>query len=180
MIKQLLASSVQLLGKCKDAFCIRAESCKLKAASSERGFTILLAALVASLVLTLGISVFSIAQKQVVLSSLGRSSQFAFYTADTAAECALYWDIRHDMFSTTPPSVTPSCDGAPLALVGEPGAYPYTISFEYEPNGYCAQVSVTKDSVDPRTVIHADGFSTNCADISVSGRSLQRSVELIL
>lgn len=144
----------------------------------QRGFTILLAALVASLVLTLGISVFSIAQKQVVLSSLGRSSQFAFYTADTAAECALYWDIRHDLFSTTSPSVTPACNGTPLALVGEPGALPYTISFEFEPNGYCAQVSVTKSAVDPRTVIHADGFSTSCADISISGRSLQRSVEL--
>ncbi len=148
-------------------------------ADPEAGFTILLAALVASLVLTLGISIFSIAQKQVILSSLGRSSQFAFYAADTAAECALYWDVRFDYFgSTTPVGVTPACDGKPLVITGAPGTYPYTMSFEFEPNGYCARVAVIKDSQNPRTIIHGDGFSTACADVAVSGRALQRSVEL--
>ena len=148
-------------------------------AYNKKGFTILLAALVASLVLTLGISVFSIAQKQVVLSSLGQSSQYAFYAADTAAECALYWEVRYDYFSSSSPTgITPACSGAPLVIAGAPGALPYTMSFEFEPNGYCAQVTVTKSAVDPRTTIHADGFSTTCADIAVSGRALQRSVEL--
>lgn len=146
----------------------------------DKGFTILLAALVASLVLTLGISIFSVAQKQVVLSSLGRSSQYAFYAADTGAECALYWDVRFSYFSsTTPTGNPPSCDGpTPLVITGTPGPLPYTMSFEFEPNGYCSQVSVIKSATDPKTVIHADGFSTPCADIEVSGRSLQRSVEL--
>jgi hypothetical protein len=146
---------------------------------NEKGFTILLAALVTSLVLTLGISIFSVAQKQVILSSLGRSSQYAFYAADTGAECALYWDVRFDYFSSTSPSgITPACDGAALVLTGAPGALPYTMGFEFEPNGYCSQVSVTKSATDPKTIIHADGFSTPCAEISLSGRSLQRSVEL--
>lgn len=154
-----------------------------KSNSKERGFTILFAALVASLVLTLGISVFSVAQKQVILSSLGRSSQYAFYAADTSAECALYWDVRYDYFGSTTPGVTPACGGAadsgqPLVIQGTPGSLPYTMSFEFQPNGYCAQVSVTKSAIDPRTVIHADGFSTACSDISISGRALQRSVEL--
>ena len=131
---------------------------------NEKGFTILLAALVTSLVLTLGISIFSVAQKQVILSSLGRSSQYAFYAADTGAECALYWDVRFDYFSSTSPSgVTPACDGAPLVLTGAPGDLPYTIGFEFEPNGYCSQVSITKSATDPKTVIHADGFSTPCS-----------------
>jgi hypothetical protein len=145
---------------------------------NEKGFTILLAALVTSLVLTLGIAIFSVAQKQVVLSSLGRSSQYAFYAADTGAECALYWDVRYDYFSTTTPTVTPACDGTPLTFSGSAGALPYTISYQFQPNGYCAQVTVTKSAADPKTIIHADGFSTACADISLSGRTLQRSVEL--
>lgn len=145
---------------------------------TQKGFTILLAALVASLVLTLGIAIFSVAQKQVVLSSLGRSSQYAFYAADTGAECALYWDVRFDYFSTTTPTMTPACDGKPLVFEGSTGALPYTISFQFEPNGYCSDVSVTKSATDPKTVIHANGFSTACADISLSGRTLQRSVEL--
>lgn len=61
---------------------------------SQKGFTLLLAALVSAIVLSLGASIFTIARKQVTLSSLGRDSQFAFYAADTIAECALYYDIR--------------------------------------------------------------------------------------
>src|SRR3990167_4752401 len=66
--------------------------------NGERGFTLLLAALVASIVLALGASIFGVAQKELTLSSIGRDSQFAFYAADTGAECALYWDFRHQAF----------------------------------------------------------------------------------
>ncbi len=148
---------------------------------SNRGFTILLAALVASLVLALGISVFSIAQKQIILSSLGRSSQYAFYVADSAAECALYWDMRFGYFSSTSPGGTPTCDGDALSITPAtppPGQPVYTMSFEYEPNGLCARVAVEKDTINGSTVIEADGFSTACSEIDVSNRALQRSVEL--
>lgn len=150
-------------------------------AGEDRGFTILLAALVATLVLALGISVFSIAQKQVILSSLGRSSQYAFYAADTAAECALYWDVRFGYFSTTSPSGTPACDGTSLSITPAtppPGQPVYTMTFEYEPNRLCARVAVEKDTINGTTVIEADGFSTECSEIDVSTRALQRSVEL--
>jgi hypothetical protein len=151
-----------------------------KKSLGQAGFTILLAALVTSLVITLGISIFSIAQKQVILSSLGRNSQYAFYTADTAAECALYWDVRHDFASTTGPISPISCGGDADVTVSHSALniYPIAFDFEFEPNGYCARVSVTKNNVHPRTVIHADGFSTICDDIEVSGRALQRSVEI--
>jgi Tfp pilus assembly protein PilX len=69
----------------------------------ERGFTLMLAALVSSIVLALGTSIYEIAQKEVQLSALGRDSQFAFYAADTAAECALYWDFRYSYFATSSP-----------------------------------------------------------------------------
>lgn len=147
---------------------------------SQRGFTILLAALIASLVLALGISIFSIAQKQLILSSIGRNSQYAFYAADTAAECALYWDSRHLAFDPTAPVTPISCDTATTITVSHTDlvAYPVTYTFDFEPNAYCAQVTVIKNTVHPRTVIHADGFSVPCADVEVNARVLQRSVEL--
>jgi len=148
---------------------------------TNRGFTILLAALVSSIVLALGISVFELAQKSIFLSGMGRDSQYAFYTADTAAECALYWDIRYNYFGTTPPpevvSPEPQCDGQSLTVSGRQAAPPYTMSFQFQPGGYCAQVTVTKNALTPKTVIHADGFSVSCANLG-SSRSLQRSVEL--
>ena len=57
---------------------------------NQKGFTLLLAALVASITLSLGAAIYSITLKQITLSSIGRDSQFAFYAADTLSECALY------------------------------------------------------------------------------------------
>ena len=151
------------------------------AAQPQRGFTILLAALIASLVLALGISVFSIAQKQLILSSTGRNSQLAFYAADTGAECALFWDMRNMAFDPgAETQLTPiGCDGDLGINVAKAGsAYPYSYTFDFDPNGYCVQVTVEKNTVHPRTRIHADGFSVPCADIDTSSRALQRSVEL--
>ncbi len=147
----------------------------------ERGFTLLLAALVGSLVLSLGLSIVAIARKSITLSSIGRDSQFAFYAADTGAECALYWDIRHGKFASSTPVGDIRCDGEVLALVlpgSAPFVEPYSISFEYEPNGYCTEVTVTKSADHPRTIIHSDGYSVTCDNVQQSARSLQRSVEL--
>lgn len=143
------------------------------------GFTLLLAALVASLALTLGLAIVSIARKSVTLSSIGRDSQFAFYAADTAAECALYWDVRFSRFPTTTPysAATVTCDAQTESL-SITGTGPIVSTFEYEPNGHCARVTVTKNSSHPHTVIRGDGFSTSCDTLSTNPRALQRSVEL--
>lgn len=153
--------------------------------SSRRsaGFTLLLAALIASIVLALGTSIYTIAVKQVQLSSLGRDSQFAFYTADTGAECALYWDVRFDAFATTTTGVSPSCDGKPVTITTSGTSLPYTSTFSVDlftdqSTGYCAEVTVTKSDSNPHTVIHADGYSVTCAARTASVRALQRSVEL--
>jgi len=56
-----------------------------------------------------------------------------------------------------------------------------TLTFQYESNGYCVNVSVNK-SLAPSgailTIVHADGFSRECGSIATAGRVLQRSVEL--
>lgn len=145
----------------------------------NRGFTLLLSVLIAAIVLALATSIFQIARKEITLSALGRDSQFAFYAADTGAECALYWDIRYGYFATSTSSITPECDtDQTLNATGHSSVYPYTVSFEFEPNGICARVYVTKSVTAPHTVIHADGFSTSCATIGTNPRALQRSVEL--
>ena len=170
----------------------------------QAGFTLLLAALVSSIVLALGAAIFAIAQKELILSSVGRNSQFAFYAADSAAECALYHDVRFSFFATsTPPDdPTPKCDGQTLKGIdgsdlnlqrpapSNPNPYPYTMSFQYQISStdlagtlryYCAQVSVTKSKMPSGSIsstVRADGFSTPCATITSDSQSLQRSVEL--
>ncbi len=153
----------------------------IKKNAHERGFTVLFAALVASLVLTLGISVFTIAQKQLILSSIGRNSQYAFYAADTGAECALYWDIRHGAFTTG--SILPdiACDVHPDIVITPIDFGGGRVDYEaaqFDSNGYCVEITVTKQLVHPRTRIHSNGYSVPCSDIETSSRVLQRSVEL--
>jgi len=158
---------------------------------NSRGFTLLLAALIASIVLALGSSIFLIAQKQVLLSSLSRDSQFAFYAADTGAECALYWDLRFNAFSTTTIATETMCDSQLFSAPAPDDLPPYTVEFQInlfvdgdgvagtpDDSGYCTDVTVEKRTSNPYTVIHADGYSTSCEATSTSARALQRSVEL--
>lgn len=151
---------------------------KINFNTSNRGFTLLLAALISSIVVALGVSIFRLAQKEIILSSIGRDSQFAFYAADSGSECALYWDLRHAWFTPTIPATGATCDGETLSASGRSAILPYTVSFQYEPNDLCAQVSVTKSAAHPRTLIHADGYSVGCASITTSPRALQRSIEI--
>jgi hypothetical protein len=63
------------------------------------GFVLLYAVMTSTIVLAVGVSIISIALKQLTISTLGRESQYAFYAANTGAECALYWDF-HGVLNT--------------------------------------------------------------------------------
>ena len=164
----------------------------MKKITDNRGFTLLLAALVASIALSLGASIYNIVQKQLILSSLGRDSQFAFYAADMATECALYWDVRtdksggHTLWASTTPPTAVMCEGQNASTTLVYAAPTSTFTFQYQPSGSsvgnCAQVNVYKVWVPStqsiRTIIHADGFNTTCAAVNTNPQVLQRSVEL--
>jgi hypothetical protein len=81
---------------------------KQKNNKKEKGFTLLFAVLVSTLVLAVGASIISMALRQVVLSGIGRDSQFAFYASNTGIECALYWDLNGGVvFATSSSSDDP-------------------------------------------------------------------------
>jgi hypothetical protein len=167
-----------------------------KQKTRSRGFTLLLAALVASIALSLGAAIYSIVSKELQLSSIGQDSQYAFYAADTAAECALYWDNRSDIhpntFATsstdagTAASVT--CDGqtAPVTIAASsPTAA--TSTFEVDlftdvSGGYCADVSVGKtfnsQTNADATLVISNGYNVSCAQVDTAPNALQRTVQL--
>lgn len=58
----------------------------------QKGFALLFAVLVSSIVISIGATIISISIRQTLLSSTSRESQFAFYAANTGLECAFYWD----------------------------------------------------------------------------------------
>jgi len=82
----------------------------------SKGFALLYTSLISSLLLSLALSISVIVMKDIRLSSISRESQKAFYAADTAAECALYWDFRKDKFATSTASTSGvTCSGQDIA-----------------------------------------------------------------
>jgi len=74
---------------------------KIKITKKEdKGFALLFSVLISSLLLTIGLSIFSIALKELAISSASRQSIHAFYAADSGRECALYWDTKSEKIPT--------------------------------------------------------------------------------
>ncbi len=64
----------------------------------EKGFAVLFSILLASFLITLGISIFTISLKEIQIATSARDSQIAYYVADSARECALYWGAKQGVF----------------------------------------------------------------------------------
>jgi hypothetical protein len=60
---------------------------------TKKGFTVLIAIVVASIVLAIALSIMSITLKQLTLAGVARESEIAFQAANAGVECIRYYDI---------------------------------------------------------------------------------------
>lgn len=136
--------------------------------TTRRGFTLLIAVLIGSILIALGSAIFSIVSKEIILSSSGRESQFAFFAADTGIECALYWDVKHNAFSSGSALTDVACGGAPAVLTrtaGNNGTSPtlttsFSFSLDSGVTNPCATVTVVKTTFPTSTVVASQGYNT--------------------
>jgi hypothetical protein len=160
---------------------------KKNTGNKQKAFALLYTALISSLLLSLALSISLIVRKEMVLSSIARESQKAFYAADSAAECALYWDFRFNKFATTTTVTGPNsgvtCAGVDIADSaqelddGVPGLGGSNITkYKLEVDRTCALVTVQKSATYPKTLIEARGYNTPCD--SKSRIRLERAVRL--
>jgi hypothetical protein len=170
----------------------------------DKGFTILFAVLVSSLVLAVGSSIIALSFRQILLSGSARESQFAFYAANSGYECALYWDNNgyedKPVFATSSNSVGLLADPNDIRCLGygvkfndattnpdNSGQYfaekTFTIWFNNDESDQCAVVTVRKDHVG-----HVDGvggtinteidsYGYNTCDTS-NPRRIERGLEV--
>lgn len=168
-----------------------------KFSKSSTGFAMLFAVLTASLLLTIGISIFNISLKELTISTNTRESQIAFFAADSARECALYWDVKvgalQACLDSNCTAKTELPNGITLASVtcnGVPGSLSAVVSapnITYASSSFFrsnkdsnldseADITVTKafKSSDNsiKTTISAKGHNTG-----VIGRRLERAIE---
>ncbi len=162
----------------------------------KRGFVILIAVLVSSLMISLGAFIANIAVKELQLSSSGRDSQTAFYAADSGLECALYQDLRVQSFqstSTVPGPASVYCNGQTWTIVsqsseneGDPDTYRTTtyfdVIFEYDQAPQLspyARVKVEKSAIgtiNDRTTVEARGYNIRDA---LSPNRVERALQVI-
>jgi Tfp pilus assembly protein PilX len=135
--------------------------------TKDRGFTLFIALIISATLLLVSMGIASLSVKENFLTSSSRESQYAFYAADTGIECAIYWDVKNSTglsaFATSTGS-TIHCNqdinnpSNPIpSTVG--GNTVSTFSLTFNPDPYCAIVTVTKAN-DNTTKIESLGYNT--------------------
>ena len=147
----------------------------------QRGFTLLIAVLISGILLSLGVAIFNIVSKEIVLSTSGRESQFAFYASDTGIECALYWDYQQDAFATTSALAEVSCADKDIPLTRDYDAVSdtYTTTFNFSLGtglaSPCSAVEVVREHNPTRTSVESSGFNT-C--VTTNPRRIERAIRV--
>lgn len=133
----------------------------------QDGFALLFSVLISSLLLTIGLSIFSIALKELSISTNTQRSLHAFYAADSGRECVMYYDfkvlnkiptIEIENLVSGDYNPTISCAGGDVdsSTVGDNPAALVKTTFEpfailsSEDKGSNTQVSITKQKNVPK------------------------------
>ncbi|MDP2665660.1 MAG: hypothetical protein Q8P23_03455 [bacterium] len=143
---------------------------------TQRGFALLISIIFMSVMLSFGLALGSISYKQQVLASAAVESQYAFYAADAALECALYADQQLNLFAYTPdaPSSAPviPCDGSTtpfFSSILSHSATQWVVKNTLSLDGgkRCADVTVYKPAPGSDiTYIFSQGYDVSCTTVS--------------
>lgn len=120
----------------------------------EAGFALLIALIFMSVMLAFGLALGSLSYKQQVLAATAIQSQYAFYAADAALECALYADQQ---------LIPPLFEYPP----GDPLDIPEMTCDATAPVSSSKQWSATQWIVTNRMSLDSDTDTPRCADITV-------------
>lgn len=127
----------------------------------QRGFTLLIAVVLTSVLLSVGLALLDVAYKQILLSSTASQSTVAFYAADSVLECALYWDQQFTAFDFQNPLTSVTCRNIAIPLTTSVSGSTRTTTFDVPcvTGGVLGEVTAYKDS-NGDTSIYATGYST--------------------
>lgn len=122
---------------------------------TNKGFALLLALIVSSVVLAIGVSILRVSINQINLSATARESEFAFQAAHAGVDCMWYWRNQESVDYVSILSATPNpaveCFGvAPLSstkdvLQDNAGigiAYAYSNTFQWGDPERCTSVDM--------------------------------------
>ena len=123
--------------------------------SRNHGAVLLIAILVSSVALAVGIGVYNRTYKELLFASFWKQTQVAFGAADAGLECALYWDL-HQIGATSA-----SCFGGQVFLAD--GVTPWNPSLNGSASlsvttPLCVTIEITKNA--GATTIKSRGYNS--------------------
>ncbi len=136
----------------------------------QNGFALLMALVVVSVVVSIGLSVLDLSLKQLRLSTNSKDSETAFHATNAGLECARYWRTVESDDMEIGNNISPSCFGISLGTIGAttvsisgPGeAYLYSMQTTWSGAG-AERCSVMKTLVivsDPTSTTTVSGMQT--------------------
>jgi Tfp pilus assembly protein PilX len=133
----------------------------------NRGFALLMALIVVSVVVSIGLTILDLSLKQIKLSTNSRDSEIAFHAANAGIECSRYWRAFRDIEQETGSPFSPTCfevaigsqSATDVSPSGPGSAYLYEYEVTWGTPNRCSQMSVLTINSDA-------GASTTIANIS--------------
>lgn len=145
-----------------------------KKIKNQKGYALLFTIMIISVITVITAGLINATTKQLILSSLAKDSQVAFYQADTAADCAFYFDLVE--IEKEEGIVVDgnhwSCGGLDLIISGNLSKY--KLATPQGGNSPCFNIEVNRDPLR-ETVVTATGYNT--CNLS-SPKVVQRKIEV--
>ena len=147
--------------------------------SPVRGFALLIALILSSVFVSVGLTLLDVSYKQVLLATTATQSQYAFYNADSALECALYWDQKYNAFDYTSPLAASTIVCGNLSVTGytistqSDGAKSTTFTVPCAGSGSAGTVTIVKASTGD-TSVYTSGYNS-CKD--TDARRIERGLK---
>lgn len=137
---------------------------KIKFKKNQKGITLVIAIMTMTLLLSISLSISNIVLRQIRITNTSNNSKPAFFTADSAIECAFYFDTLNIASSTNPTSNIN--DDFNTAVFGN---NPSANTTTYLKCGLSSVTNVVKDVSNPiRTITNFDvDYGTMCAKVTV-------------
>jgi hypothetical protein len=156
----------------------------IKNTKKNKGFVILFAVMLSSILLAISLGVSNISFREVSFSTSAKDANDAFFAADTGVECALVNDKEGSTSFTNTSSMTIECLGQPINLGGDGISFWTFDIVGLGSNGRpCAQVRIDKDTTLGTTIIVSKGYSSDNQNIddtvcTPTSNSLERQLEV--
>ena len=151
----------------------------IKRNKKNRGFVLLFAIVLSSIVLAVTIGVANVLFQETKFNVSAKDANDAFFAADVGVECALYYDRGTTLNNAFTGTAVMNCAGNNITIttVVPSAVWSFTVKGLGKSGQGCSKVTVDK-SVSPTTHIVSKGYNNGGATCLQDVNSVERQLEL--